>query len=43
MMGLTVDDLGQVVGGTMLSGNTSGRQWHPDGLDQLAGEVPEEF
>lgn len=43
MMGLTVDDDGQVVGGTMLSGNTSDRQWHPDWLDQLAGEVPEDF
>ena len=43
MRGLTVDDFGQVVGGTMLSGNTSDRQWHRDGLDQLAGEMPEEF
>ena len=43
MMGLTVDDQGQVVAGTMLSGNTSDRQWHPDRLEQLAGEVPEDF
>lgn len=43
MMGLTVDDQGQVVAGTMLSGNTSDRQWHPDWMEQLAGEVPEDF
>ena len=27
----------------MLSGNTSDRQWHSDWLEQLAGEVPEDF
>jgi len=43
MTGLTVDDHGQVVAGTMLSGNTSDRQWHPDWLEQLAGDVPEDF
>jgi transposase len=32
MMGLTVDDDGQVVGSIMLSGNTSDRQWHPGGF-----------
>ena len=43
MAGLTVDQDGQVVGGTMLSGNTSDRAWHPEWLDQLDQAMPEGF
>ena len=43
MAGLTVDEEGQVVAGTMLSGNTSDRKWHPEWLKQWEGKVPEDF
>ena len=43
MAGLTVDEQGQVLGATMLSGNQSDKAWHPQWLDQLARDFPEDF
>ncbi len=43
MAGLTVDQDGYVVGGTMLSGNPSDRAWHPAWWDQLEQAMPEGF
>ena len=43
MTGLTVDDHGQVVAGTMLSGSTADRKWHPEWLKQWEDDVPENF
>ena len=43
MAGLTVDGTGCVMGGTMLSGNTSDRAWHPVWLEQLEGDFPDDF
>ena len=43
MAGLTVDGTGCVMGGTMLSGNTSDRAWHPAWLEQLEGDFPDDF
>ena len=43
MAGLTVDEQGQVLGATMLSGNQSDKAWHPQWLDQLAKDFPEDF
>lgn len=43
MAGLTVDDAGCVLGGSLLSGNTSDRAWHPAWLDQLDGNYPDDF
>ena len=43
MAGLTVDDAGCVLGGAMLSGNTSDRAGHPEWLDQLDKDFPDDF
>ena len=43
MAGLTVDDAGCVLGGAMLSGNTSDRAWPPEWLDQLNQDFPDDF
>ncbi len=43
MAGLTVDGTGCVMGGTMLSGNTSDRARHPAWLEQLEGDFPDDF
>ena len=37
------DALGCVLGGSLLSGNTSDRTWHPQRLDQLDSDYPEDF
>lgn len=43
MAALTVDGAGCVLGGALLSGNTSDRAWHPQWLDQLDNDYPEDF
>lgn len=43
MAGMTVDAAGCVLGGSLLSGNTSDRAWHPEWLDQLDRDYPEDF
>ena len=43
LAGLTVDEQGQVLGATMLSGNQSDKGWHPQWLDRLAQDFPEDF
>ncbi len=43
MAGLTVDESGAVLGGSILSGNTSDRAWHPTWVDQLGQDCPDGF
>jgi len=43
MAGVTMDAEGCIIGGTMLSGNTSDQTWNADWVNQLVKDFPEDF